>query len=176
MLVRSGAAICGAAVMFAVCSTAAMALTPIHSNRSFGATKVNFGGAIVGAASTYDPFRPGWRSGGGETATGERYNPSAWTAAIQTGLRGKFGGVHHGSMPHYALVEGRGKKVIVKINDVGPLTPGRVIDFNRRTMQYFDPSQQMGVIKDIKVTPLSGSDWTPGPIAEGNSNHSHARG
>ena len=52
-----------------------------------------------------------------------------------------------------------------KINDVGPLTPGRIIDFNERTMRYFDPSLQRGVIEGIKVTPLSGDDWTPGPVA-----------
>jgi len=171
MLVRSSAAICGAVIMFAVSSTAAMALTHIHSGRSNGADGATVGGAIVGAASTYNPFKPGWREGGPETATGERYNPSAWTAAIQTDLREKFGSVRNGSTRHYALVEGRGKKAIVEINDVGPLTPGRIIDFSEGTMRYFDPSLQLGVIKNVKVTPLHGSDWTPGPIAERNSNH-----
>jgi rare lipoprotein A len=81
--------------------------------------------SIVGTASTYNPYRPGYREGGIETASGERYNPSAWTAAIQTGLREKFGGVR-GRGARYALVEGVKKKVIVKINDVGPLEPGRI--------------------------------------------------
>jgi rare lipoprotein A len=169
MLVRSSAAICGAVILFAVSSTAAMALTHTRSGHSVGAVKVataTTGDAIVGAASTYNPFKPGWREGGAETATGERYNPSAWTAAIQTGLREKFGSVRQGSAPHYALVEGRGKKAIVEINDVGPLTPGRIIDFSERTMRYFDPSLQLGVIKNVKVTPVAGSSWTPGPIAE----------
>jgi rare lipoprotein A len=174
MLVRSGAAICGAVMMFAVFSTAAMAFPHIDSGLSSDAHKPGFGAPIIGAASTYDPFKPGWREGGPKTATGERYDPSAWTAAIQTGLRGKFGGVRQGSTPGYALVEGRGKKVIVKINDVGPLTPGRVIDFNERTMRYFDPSLKLGVIKNVKVKPLHGSDWTPGPIGETPSNHTHA--
>ena len=108
------------------------------------------------------------------TATGERYNPSAWTAAIKTGLRQKFGGVHFGSTPSYALVEGRDKKVIVKINDVGPLTPGRIIDFNERTMRYFDPTLEQGVIKNVKVTPLPGKGWIPGPIAETYASHTQA--
>jgi rare lipoprotein A len=172
MMVRLSAAICGAVIIFAV-SSAAMARTGFHSVHSSAAnsvhssaaTKAASGAAIVGAASMYNPFKPGWREGGPETATGERYDPSAWAAAIKTGLRGKFGGVHHGSKPSYALVEGRGKKVIVKINDVGPLTPGRVIDFDERTMRYFDPSLQLGVIKDVKVTPLPSGHWTPGPIA-----------
>ena len=64
----------------------------------------------------------------------------------------------------YALVEGEGKKAIIKINDVGPVTPGRIIDFNERTMRYFDPSLQRGVIDGVKVTPLFGDDWTPGPV------------
>jgi rare lipoprotein A len=123
-------------------------------------------GTIVGAASMYNPFRPGYREGGVETASGERYNPFAWAAAIQTDLREKFGGVRRGNRTSFALVEAIDKKVIVKINDVGPLKPGRVIDLNEQTMRYFDPTLQLGLIHNIKVTPLSGDDWSPGPIAE----------
>jgi rare lipoprotein A len=79
-------------------------------------------------------------------------------------LREKFGGVH-GGKARYALVEGGNKKVIVKINDVGPLAPGRIIDLNERTMRYFDPSLQRGLIPGVKVTPLRGDHWTLGPIA-----------
>ena len=122
------------------------------------------GDAIVGAASTYNPFRPGWREGGPNTASGERYDPSVWAAAIKTSLRQKFGGVQYGARPKYALVEAVGKKVIVKINDVGPLTPGRIIDLNERAMRYFDPSLQLGVIYSVIVRPLSGDYWVPGPV------------
>ena len=159
MAVRLSAVICGAAVVFA-CSSAAMART----EASYAANRAAHDASIVGTASTYNPYRPGYREGGAETASGERYNPSAWTAAIQTGLREKFGGVH-GGKARYALVEGVKKKVIVKINDVGPLEPGRIIDLNERTMRYFDPNLQRGLIPDVKVTPLRGGDWTPGPIA-----------
>jgi rare lipoprotein A len=147
------AVICGAAIMFA-CSSATMAHTRATRDAS-----------IVGTASTYNPYRPGYREGGPETASGERYNPSAWTAAIQTGLREKFGGVR-GGRATYALVEGRNKRVIVKINDVGPLEPGRIIDLNERTMRYFDSTLQRGLIRDVKVTPLRGNSWTPGPVDE----------
>ena len=102
--------------------------------------------------------------GGLKTASGERYNPSDWAAAIKTSLRRKFGGVRYGARPKFALVEAAGKKAIVKINDVGPLTPGRIIDLNERTMRYFDPSLHQGVIANVKVEPLSGYSWTPGPI------------
>jgi hypothetical protein len=105
------------------------------------------------------------REGGLNTASGERYDPFAWAAAIKTNLRKKFGGVQFGARPKYALVEAAGKKAIIKINDVGPLTPDRIIDFNEPTMRHFDPSLRLGVIYGVKVTPLSGDDWTPGPIA-----------
>jgi hypothetical protein len=32
-------------------------------------------------------------------------------------------------------------------------------------MRYLDPSLQRGVIDAVEVTPLSGDDWTPGPVA-----------
>ena len=64
------------------------------------------------------------------------------------------------------LVESGGKQVIVKINDVGPLRPGRVIDLNEQSMRYFDPSLQLGLVQDVKVTLLPGADWTPGPVGE----------
>jgi hypothetical protein len=53
---------------------------------------------------------------------------------IQINLRGKFGRVRHGKKLSYALVEGIGRKVIVKINGVGLLAPGLVTNFNRQTM------------------------------------------
>ena len=65
------------------------------------------GGTIVGTASMYDPFLPGYDEGGIETASGELYDSIAWTGAIQTDLRETFGGVRHGKdyRPAYALVE-----------------------------------------------------------------------
>lgn len=162
MLFRASAAICGAVAAFAVFITAARSeVATVHSS---AVVEEACGHAIVGAASTYNPFRPGWREGGPDTASGERYDPSAWSAAIKTSLREKFGGVQFGARPKYALVEAVGKKVIVKINDVGPLTPGRIIDLNERTMRLFDPSMEIGVIHDVKVMPLLGDYWVPGPV------------
>ena len=161
MLFRSSAAICGAAVALGV-SVAVARSESVHSSAVVNAAT---GDAIVGAASTYNPFRPGWREGGPNTASGERYEPSVWAAAIKTSLRQKFGGVQYGARPKYALVEAVGKKVIVKINDVGPLTPGRIIDLNEQTMRHFDPSLQLGVINRVSVRPLLGDYWVPGPVA-----------
>jgi rare lipoprotein A len=81
-------------------------------------------------------------------------------------LRKTFGGVRYGSQyePAYALVEASGKKAIIKINDVGPLRPGRVIDLSKKTMGFFDPSLQKGIIPGVRITPLQGKQWTPGPL------------
>jgi len=162
MVVRWSAAICGALIALVVSVTVARSETGrVHSSAVVDAAS---GDAIVGAASTYNPFKPGKEEGGPKTASGERYDPSVWTAAIKTSLRRKFGGVQFGAKPKFALVEAVGKKVIVKINDVGPLRPGRIIDLNERTMRHFDPGMELGVIPDVTVRPLAGDDWTPGPV------------
>jgi rare lipoprotein A len=117
------------------------------------------GAAIVGKASTYNPLRPDDSTAGGlETASGEAYNSNDWTAAIQSALRGIFGGIGFGKAyrPAYALVEVGNKRAVVKINDVGPLKPGRVIDLNERAMRYFDPSMKLGLLA-VRITPLTGN-------------------
>ena len=126
------------------------------------------GPSIVGVASMYNPYRPGIQEGGKETASGEPYDPTAWAAAIQTDLREQFGGVRYGKdyKPSYALVECADRQVVIKINDVGPLKSGRIIDFNEQTMRYFDSTLQLGLIAGVTVTPLLGDDWSPGPIEE----------
>jgi peptidoglycan lytic transglycosylase len=125
------------------------------------------GDVIIGAASMYNPYDEDDNDAGGvETASGELYDPIAWTAAIQSDLRGAFAGVRYGRLyrPSFALVEVDGRRAIVKINDIGPLRPGRVIDFSKQTMHYFDPSLKRGVLDGVLVTPLIGSGWTPGPL------------
>jgi rare lipoprotein A len=163
MKMRLSAAIC-VAITMVVYSFSAMARPTDQIKPAAGATR----SAINGAASTYNPYRPGHRSGGAETASGERYDPATWTAAIQSNLRELFGGVRYGKAyrPAFALVASAEKRVIVKINDVGPLEPGRVIDFTEQTMRYFDPALRRGVIP-IVVTPLRGDDWSPGPVKNG---------
>src|ERR1044071_834245 len=103
MLFRSGAAICGAVLALAISVTVARSEDgAVHSSAVVDAAS---GDAIVGAASTYNPFRPGWREGGPNTASGERYDPSIWAAAIKTSLRQKFGGVLYGARPKFARSE-----------------------------------------------------------------------
>jgi rare lipoprotein A len=116
--------------------------------------------AIIGTASFYDePQR---------TASGEQYDPDAFTAAAQIGLRQKFGGVRFGRLyqPAYALVEYAKKKLILRINDVGPLRPGRIIDLSRAAFAYFDDLEK-GLLHDFKVTPLPfGQAYDPGPVTD----------
>jgi rare lipoprotein A len=124
---------------------------------------------VTGAASTYNPTKEDDRSGGLRTSSGEIYEANAWAAAIQIDLRQAFGGVRYGRnyRPTFALVTISGKSAVVKINDVGPLRPGRIIDLSDRTMRYFDTTMQRGVLANAKVTPLDGADWRPGPLADG---------
>ena len=150
----------------------------VSPNREISATGIgaviaramSAGATVTGVASTYNPFRASDVSAGGkETASGERYDPNAWTAAIQTDLREIFGGVRFGKdyRPCFALVATGDKQAIIKINDVGPLEPGRVIDLNEQTMRYFDPSFERGLISHVTVTPLRGDGWLTGPLPQG---------
>ena len=71
----------------------------------------------TGLASWYGaPFH------GRRTATGERYDMNAMTAAHKTM-----------PLPSYALVRNpaNGRQVVVKVNDRGPFVKGRVIDLSR---------------------------------------------
>jgi rare lipoprotein A len=123
--------------------------------------------AIIGIASTYNPTDPkDMDAGNEELASGEKYDANGWTAAIRTDLRAQFGGVRFGKnyRPTFALVTSNDKQVIVRINDVGPLKRGRIIDLNERTMRYFDPTTQIGIINNVSVTPLAGQDLALGPV------------
>ncbi len=124
---------------------------------------------VIGIASTYNPFKPGDRSGRKTTASGEPYEANGWAAAIQIDLRAAFNGVRFGRnyRPTFALVTAGDKSAIVKINDVGPLLPGRVIDLTERAMRYFDASLDRGVLPGVTVTPLAGERWRAGPVDGG---------
>jgi rare lipoprotein A len=116
---------------------------------------------IIGAASFYDDP--------GETASGEQYDPAAFTAAAQLKIRDKFGGIKFGRLyqPSYGVAEYAGKKLILKFNDVGPLRPGRMFDLSRAAMKYFDDSLDKGVLPDVKVTVLPpGRVYAAGPVTD----------
>ncbi len=125
-----------------------------------GVAPVPPGEAIIGVASFYDFPQ--------QTASGDAYDPAAFTAAAQTGIRDKFGGIGFGRdyRPSYALAEYNGRKVIVKFNDVGPLKPGRLFDLSRAAMAYLGGVRK-GLLHDVRVTPLPvGQVYPAGPVSD----------
>jgi rare lipoprotein A len=81
----------------------------------------------VGRASYYSD-----RLAGRRTASGERYDPRALTAA-------------HPSLPFGSVVRverSNGRSVDVRINDRGPFVRGRIIDLSRRA------AEQIGLVSD----------------------------
>jgi rare lipoprotein A len=117
--------------------------------------------AVVGAVSFYDDPQ--------ETASGEAYDPHAFTAAAQLEIRDRFGGIRFGQLyqPAYGLGEYDGKKIIVKLNDVGPLMPGRTFDLSRAAMAYFDASLEKGLLPDFRMHPLPlGRTYPTGPVTD----------
>lgn len=115
---------------------------------------------IVGVASFYDDP--------GETASGELYDPNAFTAAAQLKIRDEFGGIGFGKnyRAAYGVAEYEGKKIILKFNDVGPLRPGRKFDLSRAAMTYFGGLEK-GLLPDFKVTPLPlGHTYLAGPVTD----------
>ena len=71
-------------------------------------------------ASWYDCVKPGECSRSKITASGEKFNPNALTAAHKTLPFGTLLRVTH-----------KGKSVIVRINDRGPFIKGRQLDLSR---------------------------------------------
>jgi rare lipoprotein A len=78
------------------------------------------GPAEANIASWYDCVKPGQCSKSKRTASGEKFNPNALTAA-------------HRTLPFGTKVRVtyKGKSVIVRINDRGPFVKGRTIDLSR---------------------------------------------
>ena len=71
MVFRLKAAICSAAITLAV-SSVAMARSEVGAVHSNSGDRATSGAEIVGAASMYNPYKPGYREGGATTASGER--------------------------------------------------------------------------------------------------------
>jgi rare lipoprotein A len=99
-----------------------LAMTPLIA----AATK-SPGHTQNGVASYYHDSLHGRR-----TASGERYNKTAFTAAHKT--------LPLGSKVRVTDVK-TGKSIIVKINDRGPFVKGRIIDLSRRA------ARELGMIR-----------------------------
>lgn len=92
---------------------------------------------------------------GNRTATGESYDPDALTAAHPTL-----------PLPCYVRVTNlaNGRQIVVRVNDRGPYTPGRIIDLSRATGDRLNISNNSRVRVDfINVAP-DGTLSGPGTI------------
>lgn len=104
----------------------------------------------VGLATWY-----GEEAQGNRTATGEAYDPDALTAAHPTL-----------PLPSYVRVTNiaNGRQIVVRVNDRGPYTPGRIIDLSRAAGDRLNISNNSRVRVDyIKVAP-DGTLSGPGTI------------
>jgi len=98
----------------------------------------------TGLASWYgEPFH------GRRTATGERYDMNAMTAAHKTM-----------PLPSYALVRNpaNGRQVVVKINDRGPFVKGRIIDLSRAAARQL----RIGGVAQVEVRRLTHDEISSG--------------
>ncbi|MGK3144392.1 endolytic peptidoglycan transglycosylase RlpA [Pantoea sp. C2G6] len=114
----------------------------------------------VGLATSY-----GDEAQGNRTATGEAYDPDALTAAHPTL-----------PLPGYVRVTNiaNGRQIVVRINDRGPYTPGRIIDLSRAAGDRLNISNNSRVRVDyIKVAP-DGSLSGPGTIGTVVAKQSYA--
>ena len=107
-------------------------------------------GFVKGQASYYGPGFQGNR-----TSQGDRFNTEEYSAAIQIDIRNQFGVPSGTGKKGYARVTNlnTGKSILVKINDVGPLTSGRVIDLSQASFRSLSPTGTLGpgVLRNIKV-------------------------
>jgi rare lipoprotein A len=85
------------------------------------------------------------RLAGRATATGEPYDPGAYTAAHRT--------LPLGAVVHVAREDGRA--VIVRINDRGPYSHGRILDLSRRA------AAELGMLRDGVATVALRVLWIP---------------
>ncbi len=102
----------------------------------------------IGYASWY-----GWHFHGRKTASGERYNMYAYTAA-------------HKTLPMNTLVEvtnlKNGRHVVVRINDRGPFVKGRIIDLS------YAAAKKLGMLRTgtapVKIVALGEANRLDGTI------------
>ena len=108
------------------------------------AAKYSTGDTLTGVASYYAK-----RFHGAKTASGQRYNQAAFTAA-------------HKRLPFGTRVRvtqrKTGKSVVVTINDRGPYVKGRVIDLSRRAAQDLGMLKRGSAKVEIEILKLPDPD------------------
>lgn len=161
--------VCGVVIALSLVSAAAA------DGAGTGCVKAKF----VGTATTYNPYKGGWKTGGAGLATGGTYNPNGWEAALQTDLARQYS-CGYGKSKCQAVVEGNGKAMIVLINDNGPMCAdpataskakdcktrtSRVIDLNEKSMQYMGGGgSNSGTVPNVTVTLLCDLNNMLGPL------------
>jgi len=133
----------------------------------------------TGDASTYNPNKAGYKTGGQKLATGGTYNANGYEAALQLDLAKKHSCGYGAGKVCHAAVEYRGKAMIVKINDNGPLCADsgvrcahrfeRIIDLNEKSMRYLSGGAlggNSGLLKGVTVTLLCDFNAPLGPLDE----------
>lgn len=114
----------------------------------------------IGLASWY-----GDEANGNQTAIGENFDPDALTAAHPTL-----------PLPSYVRVTNlaNGRQIVVRVNDRGPYTPGRIIDLSRAAGERLNISNNTKVRVDyIQVAP-DGSLSGPGTVGTRVAKQSYA--
>jgi rare lipoprotein A len=104
----------------------------------------------IGMATWY-----GEEAQGNRTATGETYDPDALTAAHPTL-----------PLPSYVRVTNlaNGRQIVVRVNDRGPYTPGRIIDLSRAAGDRLNISNNSRVRVDYIKVAEDGSLSGPGTV------------
>ncbi|MFS1440167.1 septal ring lytic transglycosylase RlpA family protein [Shewanella sp. 10N.286.48.A6] len=126
-------------VLLLAMATGCSSRVPIDSAKT---TQYSTSHVLAGQASWY-----GSKFHGRLTASGEKYNMRAYTAA-------------HKALPFGTIVRvtntGNNKSIDVKINDRGPFVKGRVIDLSQKAFQQIASSDQ-GIVA-IKIDILDDSN------------------
>jgi rare lipoprotein A len=112
-----------------------------------GAQKATKSRARIGAVGTSQVGMASWYGGrhhGGPTASGERFDKNAMTAAHK----------HLKMHTRVRVVHRRtGKSVVVRINDRGPYVRGRIIDLSEAA------AKKLGIVREgvapVKITVIS---------------------
>jgi hypothetical protein len=127
---------------------------------------VSLGTPHTGRASWYKPGE-GWQGGGPRTSTEAPYSNEPWHGAINQSLRSEFGGVRAKSGAGHALVElPDGRSIVMSIDDIMGASmnkSGRVIDFNKSTMEHLGQINA-GVLNGVRVTPINNYHGALGPL------------
>ena len=122
-----------------------LAMVPLYATAVLaqqGAMTGAVGETQTGLAAVYSN-----RLNGHRTASGERYNKNALTAAHQT--------LPFGTKVKVTRVK-NGKSVVVRINDRGPTQAGRIVDLSQHAAQSLGMHKSLAEVK-LEVVAVAGA-------------------